>query len=173
MFSIQPCALPEGALLAIHQRNGSYTDCYTTEIAGPVAHAQYVTAFYTTSVFKLERWILRWAAAKPSTDLQATQLAAGAINSFSAWHVERRCDNQLLLCDFQGRTRSWFMVAHSAAGDGSRTRLYFGSAVVPVVDAKTGRHALGRVFRLLLGFHRIYSVVLLRAARSRLQAQLR
>lgn len=173
MFSIQPCALPEGALLASHQRNGAYTDCYTTEISGAVAQAQYVAAFYTTPVFKLERWILRWAASKPSTDLQAQQLAAGVIDSFCAWQVERRCDNQLLLCDFQGRTRSWLMVAPGAAGERPRTRLYFGSAVVPVVDAKTGRHTLGRVFRLLLGFHRIYSVVLLRAAKSRLQAQLR
>ena len=172
MFSIQPCALPEGALLAIHQRNGAYTDCYTTEIARSVAHAQYVTAFYTTPVFKLERWILRWAASKPSTDLQAQQLAAGIIHSFSAWHVERRCENQLLLCDFQRRTRSWLMVAPDAAGDGSRTRLYFGSAVVADQDAQSGRYALGWVFRLLLGIHRIYSVVLLRAAKSRLQAQL-
>lgn len=173
MFSIQPCALPEGALLAIHQRNGSYTDCYTTEIAGSVAHAQYVTAFYTTPVFKLERWILRWAASKPSTDLQAQQLAAGVINSFSAWHVERRCDDQLLLCDFQGRTRSWLMVAYSANGEGPRTRLYFGSAVVAGKDAPSGRYALGCVFRLMLGFHRIYSMVLLRSARSRLEQQLR
>ena len=58
----------------------AYTDCYTADISGPVSHAQYVTAFYTTAVFKLERLILKWAVSRPSTDAQAEQMAAGAID---------------------------------------------------------------------------------------------
>jgi hypothetical protein len=49
------------------------------------------------------------------------------------------------------------------AGEG-RTRLYFGSAVVP----RKGQTGLGGRYRALLGFHKRYSKILLRAARARL-----
>jgi hypothetical protein len=169
MFSIRPCPIPDSALLAEYLRAGAFADCYTTEISASVSHAEFVTAFYTTWVFKLERWILSWAVSKPSSDAQAAQLAAGAIEAFAAWRVEQRCENQLLLCDIHGRTSSWLMTAPSEEGSG--TRLYFGSAVVPRRNAKTGQLGMGWVFRALLGFHRLYSIVLLRAAKSRLQAQ--
>jgi hypothetical protein len=77
------------------------------------------------------------------------------VDTFAAWSVEAHTGNQLLMCDFQGRTRSWFMV--------SGTRLLFGSAVVPVTVTESR-------FRWLLGLHRLYSRALLRAARSRLQS---
>jgi hypothetical protein len=48
------------------------------------------------------------------------------------------------------------------------TRLYFGSAIVPVIDKSTGQPTLGSPFKLLLGFHRRYSRVLLSSARTRL-----
>jgi len=48
------------------------------------------------------------------------------------------------------------------------TRLYFGSAVVPRRSARSGREGLGPLFSSLLGFHKLYSRLLLRAARSRL-----
>jgi hypothetical protein len=161
--------MPDDALLGRYSRAGAYTDCYATEVSGAVSHAQYVMAFYTTFVFKLERVILKWVVSKPSTDVQARQLAEGSIDSFAAWHVEQRSTNQLLLCDFQGRTRSWLMVAPVVSAGKVRTRLYFGSAVVPVRNSKTGRSALGRSYRALLGFHKIYSKVLLCSAKSRLE----
>lgn len=49
------------------------------------------------------------------------------------------------------------------------TRLHFGSAVVPGRDRKTGALGLGLGFEALLGFHKRYSVALLRAARRRLE----
>jgi hypothetical protein len=60
------------------------------------------------------------------------------------------------------------MVQAPAPGRGAGTRLYFGSAVVPLRDAKTGGTRMGPLFRALLGFHRLYSRVLLRAAAKRL-----
>jgi hypothetical protein len=51
------------------------------------------------------------------------------------------------------------------------TRLYFGSAVVPVVSA--GKASPGVAFGALLGFHKVYSRLLLHAARSRLKARTR
>jgi hypothetical protein len=171
MRSIHSCPIPDTALLAEYPRAGAFADCYTTQITGAVSQVQFVTAFYTTWIFKLERWVLRWALAKPSTDAEAAQLAVGSIDAFAAWRVERRGEDQLLLCDVHGRTRSWLMTAQGE--DGTSTRLYFGSAVVPVRNANTGTKRMGFVFRVLLGFHRLYSIVLLRAAKSRLLAQLR
>ncbi|MGH8482587.1 MAG: hypothetical protein ACRES8_09000 [Nevskiaceae bacterium] len=145
-----------------YARDGHYTDCWATEIPAAVSHARYVEAFYTTWVFRLERWILAWAIARPSTDEQARQLAAGTLDRFAAWRVEGRADNQLLMRDeFTRRTRSWLMVEPLAAGG---TRLYFGSAVVRKADGRMGGN-----FSALLGFHRLYSRLLLHAARRRLE----
>lgn len=170
MFSVESCSIPDGALLNNYLRDGIYTDCYMTDICGSVSLRQYVVAFYTTRVFKLERFILKMAVSRPSTDAQAKQLAAGSIDAFAAWDVEARTENQLLMSDFHRRTRSWLMVVPIASASGTRTRLYFGSAVVPVEKSRTGRFTLGLGFRVLLRFHRLYSEVLLCAARSQLEA---
>ena len=82
--------------------------------------------------------------------------------------MEAQSGEQLLLCDMAGRTRSWLMALPlEREGRAIGTRLYFGSAVVPVVGA-SGQATLGFAFRALLGFHKLYSRVLLHAARSRL-----
>jgi len=75
------------------------------------------------------------------------------------------------MCDLYGRTRSWLMVTPVTTYGGPGTRLYFGSAVIPVKSAKTGGLTLGPGFRALIGFHRMYSKALLHAARSPLNAQ--
>jgi hypothetical protein len=168
MSSIQQCELPPGALLGKYQHGGAYADCYVTEVARRVSHAEYVEAFYTTALFKVERLLLSWLVSKPSTDVQASQLAAGELEWFAAWRVEARSANQLLMSDYQGCTRSWLMVSSFATNDREDTRLYFGSAVVPVGRAKSGARSLGLGFRLLLGFHKLYSRALLFAAGSRL-----
>ena len=166
MSTICTPPLPQHALLARYAGNGGYTDCYATDLPGSYSHAEFVAAFYTTWLFKLERNILQWLAAKPSTDLQAEELAQGGRSSFAAWTVEASAPNQLLLCDLLGNTRSWLMV--EPRHEGGVTRLYFGSAVVPRADRRTGHRRMGLSFRALLGFHRRYSRALLAAARSRL-----
>lgn len=166
MTRIRPCPLPPGALLARYAGAGGFADCYATELPRAVSHAEFVEAFYTGGVFKIERLLLGWFLSMPSTDAQARQLAAGQVGNFSAWRVEARTTDQLLMRDAGGRTRSWLMVA-PAAGDGA-TRLYFGSAVVPAAGRSGGRQGMGFLFAALLGFHRLYSRVLLGSARSRL-----
>ncbi len=162
MSSIRPCELPETALLRRYLGAGAYADCYVTEVAKPVSHAEYVEAFYTTAVFRIERLLLKWFASRPSTDMEARRLACGSLDSFAAWRVESRDPDQVLLADFTGRTRSWLMVAAVEDGGASpSTRLYFGSAVIPVTHARTGRKRLGFTFRALLGFHKLYSRILL------------
>lgn len=166
---VRSCTLPAEALLQRYRESGAYTDCYAVDVPWPVSQAEYVEAFYTTWVFTLERVLLAWLVARPSTDAQAAALASGSRGEFAAWRVEGRSDDQLLMCDFRGRTRSWLMSAAVGEGGIAATRLRFGSAVVPAADARSGRRSMGWAFRALLGFHRVYSRVLLRAAASRLR----
>jgi len=164
MSGIHRAALPAYALLADRARDGEYADCYVVEVPQEVTHADFVEAFYTTWLFKLERFILAWLVKKPSTDAEARALARGERTRFAAWRVEERVGNQLVMRDFQGKTCSWLMVESLPAS----TRLYFGSGIAPRVDRVTGEKRMGRGFSLLLGFHKMYSRALLSAARSRL-----
>lgn len=174
MSTIKEDTLPVQALLRRYRSESeepgepTYTDCFSAEITGDVTLAEFVLAFYTTPLFKLERVILKYLARKPSSDEDAMRLADGRKDDFAAWTVEDRNRDQLLMCDFRGRTRSWFMVVPESSTDKPATRLYFGSAVVPAPDRTSGKPEIGSVYRMLLGFHRLYSIALLKAARNRL-----
>jgi hypothetical protein len=165
---IRRAPIPPHALHARYQRDGAYLDCYAADIEYPVSHAAFVEVFYTTWLFKLERWILTWAVNRPSSDAQARELSLGQRATFAAWKEEARAENQLLMCDFLGNTRSWLMVEARGTGTG----LYFGSVVTSRRNGRSGRQELGGVFRSLLGFHRLYSRALLAAARSKLRRRL-
>lgn len=173
MFSVTPCELPDNALLRTYLVDGGHADCYSTQIEHAITHEAFVEAFYSTGVFEIERFILRLLLNKPSTTTEAKQLAMGTSDQFAAWRVEERARDQLLLADMTGRTRSWLMVAPAMTGVGSGTRLLFGSAVVPAKNRKSGQSSLGPLFSGLLGFHKLYSQVLLAAARSRLSSKYR
>ncbi|MBT8080467.1 MAG: hypothetical protein KJO31_17945 [Gammaproteobacteria bacterium] len=162
-LSITKSPLPGDALLQRFVDSGDYTDCFVTGIDTQVALADYVEAFYTTAVFKAERLVLKWAVARPSTDREAKQLANGVIDAFAAWTVVERRENQMLLMDVRGQTCSWFMLTAEPVG----SRLFFGSAVIRSEKTPTGPR-MKWTYRSLLGFHRVYSRVLLWAARRRL-----
>ncbi|MCH9694509.1 MAG: hypothetical protein K0U72_08375 [Gammaproteobacteria bacterium] len=151
-------------MLQKYLQGGHYTDCYSTRTKRAITHSQFVIAFYTTMLFRFERFILKWAVGKPSTDEEVEQLAGARRDSFAAWDVEGRADNQLLLSDYRGRTRSWLMVSPAS---GEQTRLYFGSAVVRHQDDDEKKPGLG--FGLLLRFHKLYSIALLYCAKQRLE----
>ena len=53
----------------------------------------------------------------------------------------------------------------------TRTRLYFGSAVVPIRNSKTSEPSIGLIFQALLGFHKVYSMLLLYSAKLRIKSQ--
>jgi hypothetical protein len=167
MPSVRPCALPAGALLEAYAQRGAYTDCYAVELSRPVTQGEFVEAFYTTSVFKVERWLIARFLSRPSTDSEAHQLAVGGLSKFAAWVVERRNANQLLLA--AGHTRSWLM-ASPAEATRTVTNLYFGSAVVPRRSSASGVSRMGWQFKALLGFHKGYSRILLAAACRKLAA---
>lgn len=163
VLSISESPLPDDTLLQRFADGGDYTDCFVTRVDAQITFPEYVEAFYTTAVFKAERLILKWAASRPSTDREAKQLANGEIDAFAAWTVVGRRENQLLLMDVRGQTCSWFMLEAEPAG----SRLFFGSAIIRSEATPTGRR-MKWTYRSLLGFHRVYSRVLLRAARRKL-----
>lgn len=153
MPKISSCEVPESSLLARYVGNGGYTDVYTINVPGIFSQQQFVNAFYTSRLFRIERAILSWIAGRPSTDTDVNALAGGRSNTFAVWSVEARIENELLLKDITGKTRSWL---HAAAVDGmlpggtglggtessstasSSTMLFFGSAVMPRVNPTTG-----------------------------------
>lgn len=168
MKTIYAGELPEGALLERYRAQEAYTDCYHMNLSDHITQSEYVEAFYTSALFRVERTILAIAAARPSTDKEARALASGEAETFSAWNVEGRTENQLLLCDQLGRTRSWLMSVTEKGKRGPITRLYFGSAVVPSGTSASGHKSFGFLFYALSGFHRLYSRALMRSMLSRL-----
>lgn len=169
MHSIFPCELPGDALLMRYAHDGSYTDCFYMDFPRTVALNEYVASFYTTPLFRIERAILALVVRAPSTDTGARELALGRTSNFAIWRVEGRSDNQLLLCDFFGRTRSWLKVA-PGEGSAGTTRLFFGSAVRPKSRPVNGKARFGFAFHALHGFHQLYTKALMRAARARLSS---
>lgn len=170
MFSVVRCDLPENSLLSEYRDRGAYTDCYATEVDREVSQIDYIQAFYTTVPFRVERTILKWAVSKPSTDEEASLLAKGDVEAFAAWDVEARRNDQILLSDYRGRTRSWLMSEPLSSNAKDSTRLYFGSAVVPVRAKNTDELRMGKTFSILLEFHKLYSKLLLSSAKRRLSS---
>lgn len=154
--------VPKDSLLGGYVVRGAFADCYSVQVEGLVTLPALIEAFYTTPLFRLERRLLAWALKLRSTDAQARQLAEGSADRFSAWRVEGRSDDEILLD--AGQTRSWLSV--SPADGAGRTTLFFGSAVVPLRPGG----GFGLAFHALLGFHRLYSRLLLAAAARRVLA---
>jgi hypothetical protein len=137
-------------------------DCFSVGVEKAVTLSDFVYAFYTSPVFRIERAILRTLAHAPSTDGEARAVAEGSGAAFAIWRVGERTSTQLLMCDRFERTRSWFQVVPMAGGG---TLLRFGSAVAASQNRGTAAMSAGWGFRLLMGFHVLYSRMLLGAAR--------
>jgi len=146
---------PGKSLLERYRLEGGFTDCRTAEVPRPVTLPEFIAAFYSSAVFRPERWLLGAVLGRGATAADVARLAAAECDKFAAWTVEARRVDQILLRDYQGRTRSWLMVEPLAHG----TRLYFGSAVT-ASQSRSG----SIVFRALLDFHRVYSRLLLGSA---------
>lgn len=156
-MSIHAETLPDVALLRYYaNRPDCYTDCYSTTLMFNVSLADFITAFYTTPIFKAERLVLRVGARTKVTDADVVALADGKTEEFAVWTVEDRTATQILLEDKSGSTRSWLMVASQGTG----TKLYFGSALVPAVEDGP----LPLLARLMILPHKLYSRKLLSAA---------
>jgi hypothetical protein len=167
MFSITHEPVPDDALLRTFrggthpERWGRYADCFAVGVDRDVSLAEFVFAFYTSPLFRIERGLLRLLINAPSSRSDARAVADGTADKFAAWYVGQRTATQLLMCDRYERTRSWFRVAPRSGGG---TQLQFGSAVA----AKRGEHSEipqgPAALNLLLSFHVLYSQALLRAS---------
>ena len=169
MSAVKPCEVPVNSLLRGYKDGAGYADCYVAELPGSFTQEDFINAFYTSPLFKVERTILKYVASRPATDADAKQLAAGTVTRFSAWRIEGQSASELLLADFTGRTRSWLMAMPvTGSATAPRTLLYFGSAVMPRKSPGAQEPSMGWLFHALLGFHRLYSRLLLSAASRRL-----
>jgi hypothetical protein len=140
-------------------QGASYTDCFVASVSAPVALPQFISAFYGSSVFGAERWILSLATRRRISADAIAALAAGDSTIFAVWHVEARLPEQILLKDKGGYTASWLGVAH----DGTGTRVMLGSAII----SQRGRLPLA--VRSIIPLHRAYSKTLLRSAVKQLE----
>ncbi len=167
-MKIDAAPLPIDALLQSYVKSGDYTDCFSTIVEGRITQADFIEAFYNSRIFKLERFVLTVLVFKQSSDKQAGQLAIGTRETYAAWDLEARNENQILMCDFQKATRSWLM---TQAAENDQTRLYFGSAVVGKKSKSGDVKQLPLLVRLLMPAHRFYARSLLRSAAARLKRQ--
>lgn len=170
MSAVHQCEVPANSLLRCYKDATGYADCYVAEVPGSITQEEFIEAFYTTPLFKVERTILKYLASRPATDADAKKLAAGAADTFSAWCIEGQSTSELLLADFTGRTRSWLMSAPvTGSAKTPSTLLYFGSAVLPLKGHGARKPGMGWLFHALLSFHRLYSRLLLSAASRRVR----
>jgi hypothetical protein len=174
MLNISRIEVPDWSLLKTYRAPKNpeawdyYQDCFTAKVDRSVALSEYIEAFYTGTAFRMERWILRFAVNKPSTDTDVRALAAGTATTFSAWRLLQRTDLQILLEDFQGRTRSWLAVLPAPQTIDGLTVLHFGSGIAATQASASAAPVMPRGFRWLSSFHVRYSEVLLHAARRQL-----
>lgn len=159
------CDVPSGTMLASCRDDNAYADCYRINQDQTALLSEYIEAFYTSAIFKLERGILGLVRGKGATDADARALAKSDTITFAIWKVEGRSPTEILLS--AGRTRSWLSVNPSSTLHSKGPVLLFGSAVYPDKNQRSG---MGLPFHALLGFHRLYSKALLASAASRLPA---
>ena len=158
--------LPDRSFLAAYDEiAGAYTDSFVAEIDGDVSLADFISAFMTTPLFRLERLALRLLGGHRPSDSDVRALADGRRDRLALWRVEERGQTQLLLEVMGKPLRSWFMVAPGEAG---RTRRWFGSALLPVTGRAGGEKRLPLLSNSLIGPHRLYARLLLGAAARRL-----
>jgi len=171
LFSVEREAVAEDSLLRTYrggtrpERWRKYGDCFSLIAEQGVSLTDFVFAFYTSPVFRIERFLLGALAGAASSDAQARAVADGSAASFALWYVGERTATQLLMCDRYERTRSWFRVVPL---DRDRTLLQFGSAVAASRGSRSDGTALGLGFRLLMRFHVLYSQALLHAAKVKI-----
>ena len=103
-------------------------DCYRINVLHEVSLEDFVGQFYRGRLFKIERWVIKTFTGHPSSDTQIDSLLSQRSANLSAWTQEFRGSTELVMCDYQKRTCSWFMTEKQAGGG---TGLYFGTVLKP------------------------------------------
>jgi hypothetical protein len=165
MSPIQHIAVPDGALIQEYDtRPGHYVDCFQTYTEQDVDLSNYISAFFQTGLFRIERRILGVFAKAPSNAADVARLADGTGDRLALWRVEARREHEILLAINPGRIRTWLRAEPGAEGG---TVLSFGSVVIPAQVDANGNARMGPLFHGLKAFHLWYSRALLWSARRR------
>lgn len=160
ILKIAACDPPADSLIQPYRDADEYTDCFTCSVATAVTLPAYIKAFYGSRVFWTERQGLKLLLGKPGSREDIAALSEGSADTFSAWTVEAREADQILLKDFQGNTLSWLRVTPVEGG----SALYLGTVIIKKAVSKDGEKQLKPGFSALMGFHNAYSKALLKAA---------
>ena len=167
MMSVNMAPNPEDGFLKDYDAiDGAHTDCFCTDIECLVTLEDFITAFFSTPIFKLERLLLRIFVGAKTTEEDVAALASGEASSFATWETEKRNQTQISLAVHNSPIRTWLKVEPKP--ETSTTQLYFGSAVLPTLKDHSGRPKLGVFICALMGFHMLYSRILLWSAKRRL-----
>lgn len=151
---VQP---PATSFLVQQAGPGDHLDCFQVTLERPVDLPAFLFAFYTSPLFRMERFVLS-AKLRRWIGVAEAQALAGGAKDYAIWQVLDRDPGQILLGDTLWGTRSWL----SVVPDGDGTVLRFGSRV----PAKNG--VLHPLARASLPLHVIYARGLLRSAARRL-----
>lgn len=161
MIQVRKTNIPETALVNRYLgKPKARVDSYKIDVAGRVTLEEFVGSFYRGRLFRMERKIIEAVVGRKSSDAQIDALLAGETEIFSAWSLEARSLNQLIMCDYQSRTCSWFMVETLPSG----TRLRFGSVIKPTGKSGQSERSSKLIVTLLLPLHGLYSRLLLSQA---------
>ncbi|MCX7559646.1 hypothetical protein OS190_08695 [Sulfitobacter sp. F26204] len=161
-MTVRAIAVPQDALLQKYAKGDeAYTDCFAVTSRVEADLPAFIEAFYTTWLFRLERFVLMLALRRRIRDRDVVALATGEAERFAVWTVEAGDAAQILLRESSGATRSYLAVRLDEAG---RTRLLFGSAVVTRQGAE-----MSSLVRILMPLHLLYSRALLSLAERRLR----
>ena len=174
MIKVRRSVIPPLALVGSYVGQcGTKVDCYRVQVPGQVLLEEFVGSFYRGHLFRFERWVIKTFIGRGSSEAQIEDLLAGKSSIFSAWTQTERCQDQLVMCDYQHRTCSWFMVQKvmkKEVGDvdeAEGTWLYFGTVLKPTDYAGRAEWLSYPIFTIFLPVHDIYSRLLLgQAAKS-------
>ncbi len=161
MTYVRKADIPAAALVNSYSgKPETRVDSYEIDVPNRVSLEAFIGSFYRGRLFRIERWIIQTLTGHASSDAQIEALLCGKAEKFSAWTLEVRRRDQMIMCDYQSRTCSWFMVEPRNGG----TCLRFGSVIKPTDYAGRSEWLSKPVIVLLLPLHGLYSRLLLSQA---------
>ena len=161
MFRVHTSDIPSPSLVDTHySKSSERIDCYRIFVENSTNLESFVGCFYRGRLFRIERALISLVTGHKSSHAQLDELLSKKTKIFSAWTECQRNENQLIMCDYQGRTCSWFMVEPHKNG----TYLYFGTVLKRTNYFPRFEWLSKPIFTLLLPVHGLYSRLLLSAA---------
>lgn len=86
MEKVVEMLLPVGTFIAEQAEfSGSYTDCYGIKLDHAITLPEFIAAFYTTPLFRLERLMLAITPKGRMKDADVTAMASGESDTMAIW----------------------------------------------------------------------------------------